>query len=183
MISFSNMRILIVIFASILMTALSSTATSGQRRTFTNKSVDYVIEFPSNRWRALPSSGIVSQRTRQEFLYADGSNVRLLVRRKLVDADVTPSDMVRRRQFWDKHLSGYVLLKEESFVGQLSGSRFSYEYVRGGKIMSARIYYLEADNRTIYSLLFTGPRDELQRLGSQTESIARSFRLKTVRRS
>ena len=183
MISFSNMRILMIILASFPMAALSPTATSGQARTFTNKSVDYVIEFPSTRWRALPSSGIVPSRTRKEFIYADGDNVRLLVRRKLVDVDVTASDMVRRRQRWDRHLSGYMLVKEESFTGQLSGSKFSYEYVRGGKIMVALIYYLEADNRTIYSLLFRGPRAELQSLGNQTDSIARSFRLKNSRRS
>ena len=91
--------------------------------------------------------------------------------------------MVHRRQFWDKRLSGYILLKEESFAVQLSGTRFSYEHVQGGKVMSARIYYLEADTRTIYSLLFTGPRDELQSLGNQTDLIARSFRLKNSRRS
>jgi hypothetical protein len=181
MISFSNMRILMVILTSILMAALSPTGTSGQARTFTYKNVDYVIEFPSTRWRARASSGIVSTRTRKEFIFADGNNVRLLVRRKLVDVDVTPSDMVRRRQRWDRHLSGYMLVKEESFAGQLSGSKFSYEYVKGGKIMGAIIYYLEADNRTIYSLLFRGPRDELQSLGNQTDSIARSFRLKNSR--
>ena len=111
-------------------------------------------------------------------MYADG-NVRLLVRRKFVDADVTPSDMVRRRQRWaQQQLAGYVSGKEESFSGRLNGARFSYEYVRGGKIISALIYYLEADNRTIYSLLFTGPTDELLSIGNQTDSIARSFRLK-----
>jgi len=178
MISFSNMRILMLIVTSILIAPLSPSTANGQPRTFTNKSVDYVIEFPSAKWRALTSTGFVPARTRKEFVYADGHNVRLLVRRKLVDADVTPSDMVRRRQRWDKHLSGYILVKEESFTGQLSGARFSYEYLRGGKTMSARIYYLEADNRFIYSLLFTGPRKELQSLGNQTDSIARSFRLK-----
>lgn len=183
MISFSNKRILMLIFASITIATFSPLTANAQVHTFTNKNVNYVIEFPSPKWRALTSTGIVPARTRKEFIYADGDNVRLLVRRKLVDAAVTPSDMIRRRQYWDKRLSGYILLKEESFTGQLSGARFSYEYVQSGKIMNARIYYLEADNRTIYSLLFTGPRDELERLGDQTESIARSFRLKNVRRS
>ena len=175
------MRVLPIIFTCILIATFSPSITNGQGRSFTSKSVDYVIEFPSPRWRALASSGVVSERTRKEFSYADGHNVRLLVRRKLVDADRTPSDMVRTRQRWDRHLSGYILVNEETFAGQLSGARFSYEYVRGGKIMSARIYYLEADKRTIYSLLFTGPRDELESLGNQTDSIARSFRLKKAR--
>lgn len=176
------MRSFTILFTSILIGTLFPTTTTSQTHTFTNKSVDYVIDFPSAKWRALRSSGIAPGRTRKEFIYADGNNVRLLVRRKLVDPDVTPSDMIRRRQRWDRHLAGYVLVKEEDFDGRLSGTRFSYEYSKGGKIMSARIYYLEADNRTIYSLLFTGPSDEISSLGNQTESIARSFRLKNTRR-
>ena len=181
--SFSSARILLILLTSILIATLPPSTANGQAHTFTNKNVDYVIEFPSASWRARTSTGYVPARTRKQFVYADGNNVRLLVRRKLVAVNVTPSDMIRRRKYWDKRLSGYILLKEESFTGQLSGARFSYEYVRGGKIMNARIYYLEADNRTIYSLLFTGPKDELQSLGDQTESIARSFRLKNIRRS
>lgn len=182
MTALSYMRTFTILLTSILMAGLFVPATSSQTQTFTNKNVDYVIEFPSAKWRALRSSGIVPARTRKEFIYADGNNVRLLVRRKIVDADVTPSDMVRRRQQWDRSLAGYVLVKEEDFDGRLSGARFSYEYSKGGKIVSAIIYYLEADNRTIYSLLFTGPRDDLQSLGDQTDSIARSFRMKNSRR-
>lgn len=165
------------ITSSLVATILPS-ATRDQAYTFTNRSVDYVIEFPSSKWRVLPSSGIVSARTRTAFMYADGGRVRLLVRKKLVDASTTPSDMVRRRQTWDRHLAGYVLIKEESFTGRLSGSKFAYEYTRGGKPMTAVIYYLEADNRTIFSLLFRGPRDGMENLRNQADSIARSFRLK-----
>ena len=181
MTSFSNMRIFTILFTSILIAAIFHTAASGQTHTFTNKSVDYVIEFPSAKWRALRSSGLVPARTRKEFIYADRNSVRLLVRRKFVDADVTPADMVRRRQTWARRLAGYVLVSEESFTGRLSGAKFSYEYTRGGKPMLALVYYLEADNRTIYSLLFTGPRDELQGHLDRTDSIARSFRLKKSR--
>lgn len=182
MTSFSNMRIFTILFTSILIAALFPAATSGQTHTFTNKSVDYVIEFPSAKWRAISSSGIVPARTRKQFIYADRNSIRLLVRRKMVDADVTPSDMVRRRQTWDQYLAGYVLVKEESFTGRLSGAKFSYGYTQGGKPMIALVYYLEADNRTIYSLLFTGTRDELQGLLDEADSIARSFRLKKPRR-
>lgn len=182
MTSFSHLRIFTILFTSILVAALFSTPASGQTRTFTNQGVDYVIEFPSDRWRALNSSGIVPARTRKEFTYAGGSSVRLLVRKKLVDADVTPTDMVRRRQTWDRHLAGYVLVKEEDFTGRLSGAKFFYEYTQGGKPMIALVYYLEADNRTIYSLLFTGTRDELQGHMGQADSIARSFRLKVQSR-
>jgi hypothetical protein len=185
--AFSKMLILVTLIATFITSSLVApilpSATRDQAYTFTNRSVDYVIEFPSSKWRVLPSSGIVSARTRKEFSYSGKVRVRLLVRRKLVDASTTPSDMVRRRQTWDQHLAGYVLSKEESFSGRLSGTKFSYEYTRGGKPMTAIIYYLEADTRTIYSLLFRGPRDDIQRLHGEADAIARSFRLKRFTRS
>ncbi len=170
-------RLVTITLMSILVATFFPTIIRSQARTFKNKSVDYVIEFPSTAWRALPSSGIVSPRTRMEFKYT-GGNVRLIVRRKLVAADVTPSEMVSRRQQWAQHLAGYISGTEETFSGKLNGAKFSYEYVQGGKTVSALVYYLESDNRTMYSLLFRGPSDELRSIGSQTNSIARSFRLK-----
>jgi hypothetical protein len=44
--------------------------------------------------------------------------------------------------------------------------------------MLGRIYYLQADNRTIYALRFTGLRDRLARIRNQTDLIGRSFKLK-----
>ena len=37
----------------------------------------------------------------------------------------------------------------------------SYEFVRSGKPMLGRTYYLQVDPRTIYALRFTGLRDKL----------------------
>jgi len=44
--------------------------------------------------------------------------------------------------------------------------------------MLGRTYYLQADNRTIYSLRFTGLRDKISRIRNQTDLIARTFKLK-----
>ena len=44
--------------------------------------------------------------------------------------------------------------------------------------MAGRTYYLQADNRTVYTLRFTGNRDKLARIRNQTDQIARSLRLK-----
>ena len=44
--------------------------------------------------------------------------------------------------------------------------------------MAGRIYYLQADSRTVYVLHFTGLRDRLQRIQNQTDATARSFRVK-----
>ena len=44
--------------------------------------------------------------------------------------------------------------------------------------MMGRIYYLQADNRTIYALRFTGLRDKISRIRNQTDLIARTFKIK-----
>ena len=44
--------------------------------------------------------------------------------------------------------------------------------------MLGRVYYLQADNRTIYALRFSGLRDKLSRIRNQTDLIARTFKIK-----
>ena len=66
----------------------------------------------------------------------------------------------------------------ENFEGHLSGAVFSYEYASGGRPEVGRIYYLQLDKRTFYSLRFTVARDKLQSVRDQMDFIARSFRLK-----
>ena len=47
-----------------------------------------------------------------------------------------------------------------------------------GKPMAGRTYYLQADDRTVYAIRFTGMRDKLSRIRNQTDQIARTFKLK-----
>jgi len=75
-------------------------------------------------------------------------------------------------------LPGFVEGKQETFNGRLDGITVSYEFVKTGKPMLGRTYYLRADNRTIYSLRFTGLRDKISRIRNQTDLIARTFKLK-----
>ena len=44
--------------------------------------------------------------------------------------------------------------------------------------MAGRIYYLQVDKHTFYTLHFTLERDKLENLREQMDSITRSFRLK-----
>ena len=91
----------------------------------------------------------------------------------------SPADLVQRQQKSDRvYLRGYIKGKDESFEGRLSGAKYPYEYIRAGKPMAGLIYYLQADSRTIYRLEFTGPPKKLGDLSSQTDFIARSFRLR-----
>jgi hypothetical protein len=92
---------------------------------------------------------------------------------------MSPADLIHSQQRSDRvFLQGYVKGKSESFAGRLNGAKYPYEYIRTGKPMAGLIYYLEADNRIIYRLEFTGPSDKLRNLSDQAEFIARSFRLR-----
>jgi hypothetical protein len=55
---------------------------------------------------------------------------------------------------------------------------FNFEFVKAGKNMSGRFYYLRANETTVYVLRFTGFRDKLRSIRNQTDQMARSFDLK-----
>ena len=135
------------------------------------------IELPSSLWRSISESDGV--RDRAEFVYGDRMDGFLQIRKEIIDAGTTPSDIAQRDQDQKlRYIPGFVQGKQEPFSGRLNGVTASYEFTRAGKPMIGRIYYLQADNRTIYALRFTGLRDKLTRIRNQTDSIARSFKLK-----
>ncbi|MEP6741486.1 MAG: hypothetical protein ABJB61_03230 [bacterium] len=143
----------------------------------TSDQVDYSIELPSSLWRLISEPD--SMHERAEFVYGDRMDGYLQIRKEIVDAGTSPSDVARRDQEQKlRYIPGFVEGKQEPFSGRLSGVTASYEFTKAGKPMMGRIYYLQADNRTIYALRFTGLRDKLARIRNQTDSIARSFKLK-----
>lgn len=172
-------RLTISLAASILLalTALTGTPLAQESQTFSDEKVNYTLELPSATWRVVARPDDVSQRA--EFIYGDRLDGYLQIHKEMVEAGVTPSDLASTDK--DAKLRfkpGYIDGKQENFSGRLSGVTLSYEYTYSGKAMVGRIYYLQADNRTIYVLHFTGLRDKLARIRNQTDSIARSFKLK-----
>ncbi|HYY57428.1 MAG TPA: hypothetical protein VE842_08845 [Pyrinomonadaceae bacterium] len=157
--------------------ALLSTLALGQTQTFSRDAVEYTLELPSPTWRVVQEADSLHQHT--EFIYGDRNDGYLKIRREAVDEGTTASDLARRDQEQKlRFMPGYVDGREERFAGRLSGVTISYQYTSGGKPMAGRTYYLQADNRTIYALRFTGMRDKLTRIRNQTDIIARSFQLK-----
>jgi len=69
---------------------------------------------------------------------------------------------------------------DQPFEGRLTGTKYSYEYVKGGIPMAGLIYYLKADDGFIYSIQFTGPQNRMLELSEQMDFIARSFRTETA---
>ena len=147
------------------------------QQTYSSDKVEYTFDIPSATWRSILEPDATHQHP--EFVYGDRLDGYLTIRKEIVDAGTTPSQLARSDQDLKlQFLPGFVPGKEEPFNGRLDGVTMSYEYVRSGKTMLGRTYYLQADNRTIYALRFTGLRDKLGRIRNQTDVIARTFKLK-----
>jgi len=159
---------------------LVSGVATGQTQTFTRDGVEFALELPSQQWRAVSRLDVHDH---VEFIYeGDAANGYLRLRKNMVDAGTLPEVLFQRDERQTLHsLPGYVVCGEcigEKFAGRLSGMTFNYEYSSGGQPMAGRLYYLQVDNRTIYTLHFTGARDKLQALRDQIDSMARTFRMK-----
>lgn len=146
------------------------------QQTYTHDQVDYTFEIPSPNWKSILEPDASHQ---PEFVYGDRLDGYLQIRKEVVDAGTTPAVLAQRDQDLRlRFLPGFVEGKQEPFNGRLDGVTMSYEFVRTGKPMLGRVYYLQADNRTIYALRFTGLKDKLARIRNQTDLIARTFKLK-----
>ena len=165
----------ILAFVLVLM-ALAAPVVLAQQ-TYTHDNVEYTFESPSPTWRSITEPD--AAREHPEFVYGDRLDGYLTIRKEVVEAGTTPAELARRDQDLRlRFLPGFVDGKQEAFNGRLDGVTMSYEFVRTGKPMLGRTYYLQADNRTIYALRFTGLRDKLARIRNQTDLIARTFKLK-----
>ena len=169
------MRSLITFLALVTLMAFSCSVQAQQP--FTSDKLEYVIELPSTVWKVISEPDAVHEHT--EFVYGDRLEGYLQIRKESVDSGMSLSDLARHDQEQKlRYLPGFVEGKEEKFSGRLNGLTSTYEFVKTGKPMMGRIYYLQVDNRTVYTLRFTGLRDKLMRIRNQTDLIARSFRLK-----
>jgi hypothetical protein len=147
---------------------------------FTADDIEYKLELPSPEWHVVSRLDVHHH---VEFIYGnDVANGHLQIRKILSDRARTAAELFSRdEQLEFKRLAGYVVCSEcmgSNFEGHLSGAVFSYEYVSGGKPMYGRVYYLQLDKWTFYSLRFTASRDNLPFRREQMDFIAKSFRIK-----
>jgi hypothetical protein len=165
----------IVVFALVLIALVTPAAWAQQL--YSHERVEYTFELPSPVWKAILEPDAAHEHP--EFVYGDRLDGFLTIRKEIVDAGTTPSAVGRRdADLKLRFLPGFVQGKEEPFKGRLEGVAMSYEFVRTGKPMLGRTYYLQADARTIYAIRFTGLRDKLSRIRNQTDLIARTFKVK-----
>ncbi|HEX6283288.1 MAG TPA: hypothetical protein VFZ71_00375 [Pyrinomonadaceae bacterium] len=162
-------------FSFVLIVLLAQMVAAQQ--TYTHEQVDYTFELPSTMWRAILEPDAAHEHP--EFVFGDRLDGHLTIRKEIVDAGTSASQLAQRDADQKlRFLPGFVQGKEEPFKGRLEGVTLSYEYVRSGKPMLGRTYYLQVDNRTIYALRFTGLKDKLSRIRNQSDLIARTFKIK-----
>ena len=168
-------RIKFLIVCSVVLVVCATTARA--QETFSDENVEYTLELPNATWKATVRPDSVHRHV--EFVYGDRLDGHLRIRKEAVEHEETPTELAARdADLKLRYLPGYVAGKQERFAGRLSGAVTSYEFTKDGKLMAGRVYYLQADKHTVYTLHFTGLREKLQRMQNQTDSIARSFRLK-----
>ena len=168
-------RIKSFIVCTVFLAACAASARA--QESFTDPNLDYALDLPSATWKATVRPDGVHQHV--EFVYGDRIDGHLRVRKEALDAGQTAAALAEREADVKlRYQPGYVAGRQERFAGRLSGVIVSYEFTKGGKPMAGLVYYLQADERTVYTLHFTGLRDKLLRIRNQTDSLARSFRLK-----
>ena len=165
----------ILTLSLVIVSLLAQVVTAQQ--TYTHEQVDYTFELPSTQWRNIIEPDTTHEHP--EFVYGDRLDGYLTIRKEIVDVGTSASQLAQRdADLKLRFLPGFVQGKEEPFKGRLEGVTLSYEFVRSGKPMLGRTYYLQVDNRTIYALRFTGLRDKLGRIRNQTDLIARTVKIK-----
>ncbi|HYJ91723.1 MAG TPA: hypothetical protein VEV84_10465 [Pyrinomonadaceae bacterium] len=148
-----------------------------QSSTFSDPNVEYTFMLPESGWKLISKPSATSPNV--EYVYSDRREALLTVRKLSVAKDASFSDVIRDEEQKVQFFPGYVAGKEENFSGNLRGSVFNFEYVSSGRNNSGRYYFLRANDTTVYVLRFTGNRDRLKSIRNQTDSIARTFAVKT----
>jgi hypothetical protein len=168
-----NIRTIAILAAFLFFVPLGAVA---QESTFSDPNVDYSFILPDPGWKQIAKPSATSPNV--EYVYNDRREGHLEIRKLAVTKNAILTDIMRDEETKLQFLPGYVAGKEENFSGALRGGVFNYEFLRIGRNMSGRFYFLKADDTTVYVLRFTGERDKLKSLRNQTDSIARTFSIK-----
>jgi len=166
------------VFSVVLSLSFASVA-SAQSQSVRDANLGYTFDLPEPGWKMTLKPTETNPNV--EFVHGDRMNGHFEIRKMSVKRGDMLSDVIRRDQEAKlQFLPGFVAGKEENFLGALRGKAFNYEFVRSGKNMSGRFYYLKADETTVYVLRFTGLRDQLRSIRNQVDSIARTFKVKAA---
>jgi hypothetical protein len=161
---------------SVVFAVLAAVSSFAQGDAFTDPNVDYGFDLPDAKWKMTVKPSATSPNV--EYVYGYRTEGHLEVRKLSVAKNVLLSDVIKEEEQKLQFRPGYVAGKEENFVGRLRGSVFNFEFVAAAKGMAGRFYFLRANETTIYVLRFAGLKDTLRSIENQTDSIARTFKVK-----
>lgn len=165
-----------LILSLVFLIALAAVPALAQGNSFSDPTVEYSFQLPEPLWKITVKPSATSPNV--EYVYGDRADGHLQIRKITVARDSIMSDIISAEEKGLQWRQGFVAGKEENFAGKFRGTVFNFEYVAGGKNMGGRFYFLKTNETTIYMLRFTGPKDGLRVIRSQTDSIARTFAVK-----
>jgi hypothetical protein len=157
---------------STLFCLTAAVAAFGQTKTYSDPNLEYTFELPDERWKVTARPSATNNSV--EMVFIDRNDGHLEVRKFGSPRDTPIADVLREEEIRQQFKQGYVAGKEENFVGKLSGKIYNFEFVRAGRAISGRFYFLRSGD-TMYVLKFTGFRDKLKSIRNQTDIIARTF--------
>ena len=165
--------VLITVFAWIA----AAGSIAAQDEVFSHPAVEYSFSIPDSKWRITNRPSATSPNV--EYVYGQRRDGHLEVRKLTVPKTAILVDVIEDEESKHQFLRGFVAGKEENFAGRLRGTIFNFEYVQDGRNMTGRHYFLRANETTVYVLRFTGEKDTLRSIKNQTDSIARTFSVRS----
>ncbi len=146
---------------------------------FSNSNVEYTFTLPDDDWKSIVEPSAASPNV--EYVHKTRNEGHFEIRKISIGETDTFGDMYAQDEQSLQFLPGYVAGKSENFTGALSGKVYDFEFARSGKNMSGRYYYLKSDTdkKVVYVVRFTGFKDSLRSIRNQTDSIARTFKIKS----
>lgn len=172
----SIFTILMTLFASFVL--VQSAFSQGDGYVFDDPNIDYKVELPNSNWKVTMRPSETSRNV--AFTYGDRSSGYLEIRKLTVKADLLMAEVIEDEEVKFRFEKGYVAGKQENFSGRLEGRVFNFEFVKQGRNITGRFYFLrDSRNPTvIYLLRFTGHKEKLSTIRNETDDIARRFSLK-----
>ena len=155
---------------------MAAVSVFAQTDSFNDPNVDYGFDVPDVKWKLTVKPSPTSPNV--EYVFGDRNDGHLEVRRLKVAKDATITSIMRDEEQKLQFLPGYVAGTDETFAGRLRGGVFNFEFVRAGKPMGGRFYFLRSSEDTVYLLRFDGFRDKLKSIRHQTDSMARTFAIR-----
>lgn len=141
----------------------------------------YSLTLPNADWLAIASRDGAG-RPQVEIVYKvreDGLlKIRLLeIEKGTKLVDVIKKDEGQTLTFLPNYTKG-ALEEFSAGGGKIPALLTAYDFTQGGRPKKGRNYYLMVNETTVYVLRFTGNRGTMEALRSQTDQIARSFKVK-----